>query len=97
MEGETDWDSLCDMMGRNELPDLLQYVWTRLPQDQLIKAVGDAWSGCEFTEQKVSRGNWLPMFRRAGYHDDDVLGTRPQHHAVAWWRPSDADGVDRRP
>lgn len=83
-EGEMDWDSLRDVMGRNDLPDLLQAVWTRLPQDQLIKALGDAWSGCEFPEQKVSRREWLPMFRRAGYHDEDVLATPPA--SITLWR-----------
>lgn len=83
-EGETDWDSLTCMMGRNELPHLLQAVWTRLPQDQLVKALGGAWSGCEFSEQKMSRREWLPMFRRAGYHDEAVPATPPE--GITLWR-----------
>lgn len=76
-EGEADWESLSYMMGRNELPDLLQFIWTRLPQGQLIKAVSDAWSGCEFPEVRLPRREWLPMFRAAGYHDDDESAHPP--------------------
>jgi hypothetical protein len=83
-DGETDWDSLTDMMGRNELPDLLSLVWTRLPHDQLVRAVGDAWSGCEFPEQRLPRREWLPMFRAAGYHVDDEPASPPD--SITLWR-----------
>ena len=66
-DGETDWESLTYMMGRDELPDLLPFVWKRLPQDQLIVAVGDAWVGAEVPERRLPRRDWLPMFRAAGY------------------------------
>ena len=68
--GETDWKSLSYMMGRNELPDLLLFVSHTLPPDQLIAAVGDAWTGCEFPERAMHRRDWLHIFRAAGYHDD---------------------------
>jgi hypothetical protein len=82
--GETDWESLRRMMGRNELPDLLSFVWMRLPQDQLIKAVGDAWVDCEFPEQRLARRKWLPMFRAARYHAEDEPATPPD--SIPLWR-----------
>jgi hypothetical protein len=83
-DGETDWDSLSHMMGRNELPDLLLFVWDRLPHDQLVRAVGDAWSMCEFPERKLPRKEWLPMFRAAGYHVDDEPASPP--NSITLWR-----------
>jgi hypothetical protein len=82
--GENNWDSLCHTMGRNERPDLLQFVWTQLPQDQLIKAVGDAWAMCEFPEKRLPRREWLPMFRAAGYHDEEEPATPPD--SITLWR-----------
>jgi hypothetical protein len=76
--------SLRYMMGRNELPDLLRFVWRRLPQDQLVKAVSDAWVMCEFPEQRLPRGEWLPIFRAAGYHDELEPATPPD--SITLWR-----------
>jgi hypothetical protein len=84
VNGETDWDALHHTMGRNEYPNLLQFVWTRLPQDQLIKAVGDAWAMCEFPEQRLPRPEWLPIFRAAGYHDEEEPATPPD--SITLWR-----------
>lgn len=83
-EGETGWLTLCGMMGRNEFPHLLQFVWTRLPHHQLITAVGDAWAGCEAPENYVPRKEWLSIFRAAGYHDDETPTTPP--NSVTLWR-----------
>jgi hypothetical protein len=82
--GETDWEPLRYMMGRNELPDLLRFVWRRLPQDQLVKAVSDAWVMCEFPEQRLPRREWLPIFRAAGYHDELEPATPPD--SITLWR-----------
>lgn len=82
--GETNWESLTHEMGRNELPDLLALVSERLPQDQLIVAVGAAWSSAEFPEQFMPRRDWLPIFQSAGYHDDDQPAIPPDN--VTLWR-----------
>ena len=83
-EGETDWESLRYMLGRNELPDLLSFVWWRLPHHQLVIAVGDVWTGAEFPERTYRRTEWLPMFRTAGYHVDDEPATPPD--SITLWR-----------
>ena len=75
--GETDWDYLSRGMGRNELPDLLLFVWTRLPHDQLIKAVGDAWVACEFPERRLQRREWLPIFRAGDAGGAHRCGAQP--------------------
>ncbi len=83
-DGETRWESLTHMMGRNELPELLEFTWHRLPQDQLIVAVGDAWSMCEFPEQRMPRREWVPIFRTAGYHDGLQPADPPER--LTLWR-----------
>ena len=97
-DGKADWELLTYGMGRNELPDLLQFVWNRLNPDQLIIAVGDSWSSCEFPEQRMLRRDWLPIFRAAGYHDGKQPAEPPR--AVTLWRDGGEEnphGVDLRP
>jgi hypothetical protein len=83
-EGLTDWECLTDVMGRNERPDLLSLVWWRLPKDQLIIALADAWTGAEVPERRLPRLQWLQIFRAAGYHIDDTPATPPD--SVVLWR-----------
>jgi hypothetical protein len=83
-EGVNHWQSLCDKMGRNELPDLLAHVWTQLPRNQLIKAVGDTWTSCEVPEQRFPRREWLPIFRAAGYHNEEEPASPPA--SITLWR-----------
>ena len=83
-DGERDWDSLRHMMGRNELPGLLSLVWAGLPREQLIKALGDAWVMCEYPEQAMPRREWLPIFRSAGYHDEESPAAAPDR--ITLWR-----------
>ncbi|ODR07319.1 hypothetical protein BHQ21_09595 [Mycobacterium sherrisii] len=82
-EGETDWEALNYMMGRNERPALLQLVWTGLPSDQLVKALSDSWVMCEFPEQFMPRRKWLPIFRTVGYHDG-ASPDEPPEQMVLW-------------
>lgn len=84
VDGETDWESLSYMMGRNERPDLLRFVWWRLPHDQLVVALGDAWTSSEYPEHRMPRQEWLPIFRKAGYHIDDDPATPPEN--ITLWR-----------
>lgn len=83
-EGETDWESLSYMMGGEERPALLSYVWERLPPDQLINAVGDAWTHCDTPEGHFPRRDWLPIFRAAGYHEDGASAAPPDR--ITLWR-----------
>ena len=84
-DGERDWDSLRGTwMGRNELPGLLSLVWAGLPREQLIKALGDAWVTCEYPEQAMPRREWLPIFRSAGYHDEESPAAAPDR--ITLWR-----------
>jgi hypothetical protein len=83
-DGERDWTTLRAPMGSHELPSLLSLVWEGLPHDQLITAVGDAWVMCDAPEKGMPRRAWLPMFRQAGYHDDDQPVTPPDR--ITLWR-----------
>jgi hypothetical protein len=82
--GETDWGSLVHRLGRNDTPSLLRLVWNRLPLDERVKAVGDAWTGAEYPERALRRVEWLFMFRAVGYHDDDKPATPPEQ--ITLWR-----------
>ena len=82
--GERDWDSLRHGMGRNELPGLLWLVWAGLPRELLIKALGDSWVMCEYPEQAMPRREWLPIFRSAGYHDEESPAAAPDR--ITLWR-----------
>ncbi|MCX2712041.1 hypothetical protein [Mycolicibacterium sp. J2] len=82
--GETDWKALSYMMGDRELPTLLYYVWPRLPPDQLIKAVGNAWTHGDVPEKHFPRREWLPIFRAAGYHEDEARAEPPDR--ITLWR-----------
>ncbi len=82
--GETRWEALQDMMGDKEKPTLLHYVWQRLPADQLIEAVGDAWTHCDTPEGHFPRREWLPIFRAAGYHEDGATAVPPDR--ITLWR-----------
>jgi len=86
-DGERDWDSLRRHMmgiGRNELPGLLSLFWDGLPREQPIKALGDAWVTCEYPEQAMPRREWLPIFRSAGYHDEESPAAAPDR--ITLWR-----------
>lgn len=82
--GETEWDALKHMMGSHELPTLLSYIWHGLSEGQLIGAVGDAWVMCDAPEKHLRRREWLPIFRAAGYHDDDQKPQPPDR--IQLWR-----------
>jgi hypothetical protein len=84
--GDTDWDSLTHAMGRNELPTLLASVWRRIPHDQLVKALSDAWVSAEFPETHMRRREWLEIFRAAGYHDGEQPGPATPPERVTLWR-----------
>lgn len=82
--GETDWEKLSAMMGDRERPTLLYWAWQRLSKDQLIRAIGDAWTHCDRPEQHFPRREWLPVFRAAGYHDDWTSAEPPEQ--ITLWR-----------
>ena len=51
---------------------------------QLIKALGDAWVMGEYPEQAMRRRQWLPIFRSAGYHDEESPAAAPDR--ITLWR-----------
>jgi hypothetical protein len=62
----------------------LEFVWDRLPNDQLILALSDAWTGADAPESWVRRTTWLQMFRAAGYHVDEAPAKPPD--GIQLWR-----------
>ena len=83
-DGEVRWDNLAYGMGRNELPDLLDMVWSRLPHDQLLKGLENAWTMAEFPERFMPRRHWLPIFEAAGYHENTSPAEPPA--SITLWR-----------
>ena len=83
-DGEKDWDTLAHYLGRNDKPMLLISVWHRLPVDQKVKAIADAWTSAEIPERQFNRHTWIPMFREVGFIDENRLATPPPEAAL--WR-----------
>jgi hypothetical protein len=83
-DGETDWGELVQGLGRNDMPFLLLMVWDRLPPDQRIKAISDAWTSAEFPEGYLLRREWLHMFRTVGYLEEGRTEIAPE--LVTLWR-----------
>ena len=54
-EGETDWKTLTQRVGRNHLPAILSEVVWSMTTTELAAALRDAWVSAEHPEARVSR------------------------------------------
>ncbi len=87
-DGVTDWETLTDFVGRNDLPSILAEVWVDLPIEKLAEAVRMSWVMAEFPEGCLDRWQWLEMFGELGYRHNTERVEPPAE--VDLWR----GGVD---
>lgn len=82
--GEHGWEALKHMMSHEELPQLLSYIWDRLPDAELVKALGETWVMSDAPEKHLPRRQWLPIFRKVGFHDGGQRVAPPER--IQLWR-----------
>ncbi|MDV6310328.1 hypothetical protein R3Q15_00170 [Gordonia amicalis] len=66
-EGETDWTTLTQRVGRNHLPAILSEVAWSMTTTELAAALRDAWVSAEHPENYLGREEWIEMFEWVGY------------------------------
>lgn len=76
-EGETDWETLTQRVGRNDLPAILSEVAWSMTTTDLAAALRDAWVSAEHPEDYLDREEWIDMFEWVGYRHNLERVTPP--------------------
>lgn len=80
-------------LGRNELPDALMMAVldrTLTNPDEIAKGLFDAWTSAEFPSRMWARNEWIALFHRVGFLQDDTRANLPATLPLVLYRASPA-------
>lgn len=81
-DGETDWQTLTDKVGRDYLPSIFGEVAHTLFGDRFIEALLQSWTGPDAPEACLPQEEWIESFRQAGFTRDGKPADRPTDPVV---------------
>ncbi len=82
--GETDWNTLTQRVGRNDLPGILIEIAWSMTDDDLAEAMRETWVSAESPENALGRDEWIDLFDEVGYRHNSIRAEPPSE--IVLWR-----------